>query len=84
VLTVVVGEGDGKREFVVHEELICESSDFFRGAMSGEWKEAGDRVVSLPDDDPDVFALYLQAIYVRVLPAILTRHFALTYSCADR
>ncbi|KAF2443929.1 hypothetical protein P171DRAFT_444192 [Karstenula rhodostoma CBS 690.94] len=63
VLTVVVGDGDSKREFVVHEELICESSEFFRGAMSGEWKEAGHRVVALPEDDPDVFALYLQAIY---------------------
>ncbi|KAF1977100.1 hypothetical protein BU23DRAFT_565248 [Bimuria novae-zelandiae CBS 107.79] len=36
---------------------------FFRGAMAGTWKESEDRVVPLPENDPQVFALYLQAIY---------------------
>lgn len=67
-ITAVVGQGDNKRDFIVHEELICESSEFFRKALAGNWKETQDRIVKLPEDDPDMFALYLQAVYVCVLP----------------
>ncbi|KAJ4291018.1 hypothetical protein N0V90_010214 [Kalmusia sp. IMI 367209] len=63
VLTVAVGESEKKHDFVVHEELICESSEFFRKAMSGSWKESEDRVISLREDDPEIFGVYLQAVY---------------------
>lgn len=42
--------------------------------MSGEWKEVGNLVVALPEDDPDVFSLYLQAIYVRVPSTLSIPH----------
>jgi hypothetical protein len=41
VLTVIVGTGEHKREFAVHEGLITASSEFFRKAMSGTYMPRG-------------------------------------------
>lgn len=63
VITVAVGEGEKQKEFAVHEALITERSRFFRNAIQGNWKEAEERIVNLTEDHPDVFELYLQALY---------------------
>lgn len=65
-VAIVVGEE--KRIFDVHEDLIRASSAFFDRAMAGPWKEAQDRTVSLPDDDPEIFALYVHWLYYGTLP----------------
>ena len=36
--------------------------------MDGKWKEAEDKAVNLPDDDPIVFELYVQLLYTGRLP----------------
>ncbi len=58
-ITVKVGSGDKAYVFGVHENLICEPSSFFRAALNGTWKELVDQIVDLPDDDPEVFELYI-------------------------
>ncbi|ORY12722.1 hypothetical protein BCR34DRAFT_663637 [Clohesyomyces aquaticus] len=65
VIRVVVGGAEEKKgvHFEVHEELLKRHSAFFRNALCGDWKESKDRTVKLPGDDPEVFALYCQAIY---------------------
>jgi hypothetical protein len=64
MLTVLVGDGDDKHDFTVHEDVICGCSEFFRKAMNGKWKESEERVVPLPQEDPEIFSMYLQACYV--------------------
>ncbi|KAF2279433.1 uncharacterized protein EI97DRAFT_412463 [Westerdykella ornata] len=54
--------------FSVHENLICASSDFFRKAMEGDWKESKQLLVCLEDDDPDTFLVYLHWLYRGTLP----------------
>ncbi|KAJ8115592.1 hypothetical protein OPT61_g2802 [Boeremia exigua] len=68
-IRVIVGpEGSHQKEFFVHQALICGRSEFFSKAMSGQWKEAASREVPLPEDEPDVFALYLKLLYSNQLP----------------
>ncbi|KAF1920341.1 hypothetical protein BDU57DRAFT_425817, partial [Ampelomyces quisqualis] len=68
-LKVVVGSGNNTREFGVHEALLTSRSEFFDKAMGKGWKEAEEKVVKLPEDDPDAFALYEQLIYTGNIPA---------------
>lgn len=54
--------------FYVHETLVRASSEFFDKAMGSDWKEATERVMRLPDDDPAVFRLYMHWLYTGTLP----------------
>lgn len=66
-ITVLVGEGEAQESFIVHKELICARSEFFRVSMKEVWKEGKEGVIPLPEDDPQVFALYVQSLYVSAL-----------------
>lgn len=49
----------------VHRDLICASSPFFKAALGPGWKESEERVVSLPEDDPSAFDLYVTWLYTQ-------------------
>ncbi|KAG7411266.1 hypothetical protein ACKAV7_009815 [Fusarium commune] len=66
-IEVVVGSSPSVT-FSVHEILICSSSNFFKKAFQGGWKESQDRLVRLERDDPDVFSVYLHWLYYHTLP----------------
>lgn len=66
-ITVLVAEGNAQKKFVIHQDLICARSDFFRNSMKDGWKESNEGVVELPEDDPQIFGLYVQSLYVRCL-----------------
>ncbi|OCK86127.1 hypothetical protein K432DRAFT_387964 [Lepidopterella palustris CBS 459.81] len=65
---IEVHVGKNPQIIPVHKDLICENSKFFKTAMNGKWTESKDRVVRLPDDRGDSFALYVQWLYTRVVP----------------
>lgn len=67
VLEVRVGRDNG-RSFRLHEALVSARSDFFAAALTGQWKEAKDKIIDLPEDDPDIFALYPQLLYTGKIP----------------
>lgn len=50
-------------EHTVHKDLLCNKSPFFSAAVNDHWKEGQEGRVPLPNDDPAVFALYIQWIY---------------------
>lgn len=62
-MTVLVGTPPDQQKVTVHESLIIQRSRFFRNALIGPYKEAETRTVDLSDEDPDIFSLYLQALY---------------------
>ncbi|GME65788.1 Btb poz domain containing protein [Neofusicoccum parvum] len=64
-LTVLVGED--KKAFFVHRKLICEFSSFFRAACNGPWKESEEGIVTLPEDGPEEFGIYLKWLYTNEL-----------------
>jgi hypothetical protein len=65
---VRVGEGDKRKSFLVHKDLIVSRSDFFARALNGKWKEDDDNVVKLTEDEPEIFGLYIQLLYSGKLP----------------
>ncbi|PVH96596.1 hypothetical protein DM02DRAFT_484747, partial [Periconia macrospinosa] len=65
---VVVGQEPEQQTFLVHEEILCNCSEFFRRAMNGDWAESSDRVVKLPEDEADTFELYLNLVYTGNIP----------------
>ncbi|KAK5724474.1 hypothetical protein LTR15_004519 [Elasticomyces elasticus] len=60
-VTVVVGPE--RETFVVHKNLICQSSAFFIAATSLEWHK-DKRSIDLPDDDPNILWDELAILYV--------------------
>jgi hypothetical protein len=67
---VAVGKEQHLQVFDVHEYLITARSPFFRKVMSGNWQEAKDRLVKLPEDDPAIFQLYVHLLYTNMLAVI--------------
>jgi hypothetical protein len=66
VVVFLVGAHDPKR-FIVHERLVSPRSEFARLALRGVWKEAQERTIKLPEDDPEVFSVYQQWLYDRLI-----------------
>ncbi|KAK8166538.1 hypothetical protein IWX90DRAFT_433114 [Phyllosticta citrichinensis] len=73
MVKVSVGKGDSCKIFNVHETLLCSTSDFFKKALNGHWKESKDRLVSLPEEDPAIFKAYFEWLMLNTL-LIGSRH----------
>lgn len=63
MINVVVGAEGLLESFHVHEELLCRTSDFFTAALSKDWKESRQKIVRLPEDDPDLFEIFADFLY---------------------
>lgn len=63
-MQVLVGEA--AEVFHVHENVLVNSSDFFKKAIHGEFKE-NEGIVRLPTQDPEVFKVYTQWLYRRTI-----------------
>lgn len=69
-ITVVVGSGDKEQTFYCHEELVTTHSDFFAAAMRKEWVEGQDRIVRLPEYDPDYFKMFASFLYTGAIHSL--------------
>ncbi len=63
ILCFNVGQ-DPVQTFTIHESLLLERSEFVRAAVTGEWKEGQERLIVLPHQEPETFALYQQWLYI--------------------
>lgn len=59
---VALHVGNKPKEFLIRKRLFSKLSDFFYKAFDSGFKEA-DGVMFLPEDDLDVFGLFLYWIY---------------------
>lgn len=48
---------------MLHKDAASTNSVFFRKACSGSFKEASTKIISLPETDPEIFAIYSHWIY---------------------
>ena len=60
---ITVSVGPKQEKIIVHQDLICRRSTFFKAALSRGWKEAQDKVVHLPKVLPPEFRTYVETIY---------------------
>lgn len=81
---VRVGTDDDVSEqyFYVHVDLLTSRSHFFANALrdyakfdednkntgSNMWREGDEGIIRLPEDEPDIFAIYVQFLYTGKLP----------------
>ncbi len=63
--TVIIQVGARKTSFQVHKNLLCDISPFFRAGFSGEFKEASDKAMQLPEDDAYTFQRFVSWLYTR-------------------
>jgi hypothetical protein len=68
MLKLTVGAAGSTHDFCIHEALLTARSKFFERAMGKSWKEAKEKLVRLPEDDPRIFALYEQIVYTGRIP----------------
>ncbi|KAK7541428.1 hypothetical protein IWX49DRAFT_323328 [Phyllosticta citricarpa] len=70
VVPVMVGSGNNKQTFYVHEPLLKMHSPFFRACLSRNWAEGNKHSIELPEDDPKVVTLFLRFLYTGQLHII--------------
>lgn len=61
--TVSIVVGAEKRAFAMHKMLLCSSSDYFRAALDGGFKEAAEQRIELLEDNPKVFERFQLWLY---------------------
>ena len=62
-LVVTLYVGADRAVFCVHESLLFDASPVFKAALSGGFKEASDRSMSLPEDDRNSVGRMVQWLY---------------------
>ena len=55
--------GPEEQCFYVHPSILAAHSEFLKSALKEEWTEGKDRVIKLPEDDPEIFYIYVQWLY---------------------
>lgn len=70
-IRIFVGDPDATtppKEYQVNAFQLTNRSHFFRKALTGDWKEATEKTVKLPEDDPNVFECYLSLVIAGRIP----------------
>jgi hypothetical protein len=73
-IRIEVGSDSNHENYTINSEILTRRSLLFRKALSGGFKEATERVVKLPEDDPEIFGNYLHHVLTNelcVLPDLL-------------
>jgi hypothetical protein len=63
VITLIVGEGEGQAKLFVHKDVLCSANPFFQAACKPEWMKAEDKVITLPEDDPEAVKALIHWMY---------------------
>ncbi|KAK7746626.1 hypothetical protein SLS53_001811 [Cytospora paraplurivora] len=65
VVTILVGPHEIK--WCLHENLLSGVSDFFKSAFNSGFKESVEGKITMPEDDPHAFELFVRWLYTRAL-----------------
>ena len=55
--------GAERTKFHLHRDLLCNQSDYFRACFEGDFKEAQQKELSLPEDNAESFELFVTWLY---------------------
>lgn len=65
---VQVKVGPEKNTFNIHKSILCNAGPYFKAALEGNFSEARDQILELPEDEPAVFERFQLWLYTnRVL-----------------
>ena len=65
LVTILVGPQEIR--FDLHRGLLCASSDFFKAAITGDFKEHDHNEIKLPEQDVKIFKFFVHWLYTRRL-----------------
>jgi hypothetical protein len=65
---VTIYVGPERKDFFIHKKLLCESAQFFNGALTRDFEEAQKGEIEMLEDSPGAFSLYVNWIYRTTLP----------------
>lgn len=51
----------------MHKKLLCDTSGFFRAALSGNFQESTNQAIEMVEDDPEVFCYFQYWAYTGVI-----------------
>jgi len=54
--------GPHAETFPVHKDILTKS-EYFRKALDGQFREAGNQAIDLPEEDPDIFSFVIAFLY---------------------
>lgn len=60
--TVIIVAGVQSTEYHVSEAILC-TLPFFKACLQGQFKEASEKTVKMPDDDADAVASLIEFLY---------------------
>ena len=73
--SIIVKVGSEGKEYTLHKSLLAHHSGYFRGSLSGNFKETDDGVIPLDDVDTDAFEVFVDWMYKDRLPQCVHRIF---------
>lgn len=59
---IILRIGPDKTEFRAYEEILC-NLPFFRAALQGSFKEASEKAITMPEDEPETIAALIEFLY---------------------
>ncbi|KAL8782172.1 MAG: hypothetical protein Q9213_005643 [Squamulea squamosa] len=65
VVTILIGPEE--RPFYIHKALLSSKSPYFKAAFEGSFREAADKAIRLPEEDPKLFPYYVLWVYEKPL-----------------
>jgi len=71
---VEVYVGPDKKMYTLPRALLCYHSDFFQRSLTGQFREASEDKIYLPEDDAKIFLLVLEWMYKGTLPMFEDRY----------
>lgn len=63
IATIEVGAGNDQKTLSIHEDIIKETSPFFRAALDKKWDTGQTRAIELRDDTSEVVSCYVDWCY---------------------
>ncbi|KAH0033832.1 hypothetical protein KCU78_g2381, partial [Aureobasidium melanogenum] len=60
---IIVGSGRDTQEFSIHKKLLCDSSTYFKAALTNGFAETHDQKITLDDESPAIFRTYVLWLY---------------------
>jgi hypothetical protein len=79
-VTIIVGPD--KHEMLVHASILTKTSEFFQTALKKEGRKEQIRTITMPDEDSETIAAYLNVLYRGQLPDQAERLWTAYRSCS--
>lgn len=68
VVTVEVSTDTEREQFIVHKDVLTNCSPYFKAAFEGEFREANEKSITIPDTKPATFQTFMDWCYFGNVP----------------